>query len=164
MEQIKNKECLWSNDTFHGTSVEGFLRDLKTEQLECSKKGDYLWDYSGFLQKSSRANSVDLGPLNSRNSSSPSTLPVPPTSSSTPSSTSPSLPGTTSFSPAGVLKSRQSMQRGVNLNETSRVKFVCVINNFRANPINNLEQDKDYDIDEKDILVFDGHKVRDSCI
>jgi hypothetical protein len=107
---------------------------------------------------------VDLGPLNSRNSSSPSTLPAPPTSSSSSSSTSPSLPVTTSFSPAGVLKSRQSMQRGVNLNETSRVKFVCVIKNFRANQISNLEQEKDYDINEKDILVFDGHKVSDSYI
>jgi hypothetical protein len=154
---------LWSNDTFHGTFVERFLRDLKTEQLECSEKGDYLWDFSGFSEKSSRANSVDLGPLNSRNSSSPSTLPVPPSSSSS-SSTSPSLPVTTSFSPASVLKSRQSMQRGVNLNETSRVKFVCVINNFRANQISNLEQEKEYDINEKDILVFDGHKVRNSYI
>ena len=162
MEQIKNKECLWSNDTFHGTFVERFLRDLKTEQLECSEKGDYLWDFSGFLEKSSRTNSVDLGSFNSRNSTSPSTLPQPSTSASTSSSTSPSLSATasTSVSPAaGVLKSRQSMQRGVNLNETSRVKFVCVINNLRASQISNLEQDKDYDINEKDILVFDGHKV-----
>ena len=150
---------MWSNDGLDAKSVEKFLRELKAEQLECSEKGDYLWDFSGFLDKSSRVNSTDLGPQNSKNplSSSPSSSSaiIPPSSTTTSPSTS---------SPGGALTSRQSMQRSVNLSESSRAKFVCVTDNFRANEKLSYEQDKDKDIDvnEKDILVSDGHKVRNS--
>ena len=146
---------MWSNDGVRETFVENYLRELKAEQLERSEMGDYLWDFSGFLDKSSRVNSMDLGPLNTKNPSSPSSSSTVPLSSAS-SSVSPSI----SSSPPGAPSSRQSMQRSVNLNESSRAKFVCVTNNFRSNLKANFEKDKDKDINEKDLLVFDGHKVK----
>ena len=174
---------MWRNDDLQSKSVEKFLKELKMEQIEYSEKGDYLWDFSGFIDKSSRIISTDPGLQNptSPSPSSSSILPLPFNSTSL--STSPSTSTSTSIftttatttlaSPAvltstATSSSRQSMQRSVNLNESSRAKFVCVTNNYRANEKVSYEQgkdkDKDYHVNEKDLLVFDGHNVRNAHI
>ena len=129
-----------------------------------------MWDFSEFNDKSSRVISTDPGlqnPTSPSSSSSSSILPLPSNSAST----STTFATTTLALPAVLTSSsssRQSMQRSVNLNESSKAKFVCVTNNFRANEKVSYEQgkykDKDYHVNEKDLLVFDGHKVINSHI
>lgn len=44
LRATSTKRCIWNPDRFDNIEVQEFLNKLKTEQLQRSQPGDYLWD------------------------------------------------------------------------------------------------------------------------